>query len=95
MSHLHLGGTPRADVHETTGEIYHIFNTKEEKEKEGGDQRGKQEEDKSKERRRQQEKKDQGEEERSLPDPTSKSPCLAHLSAVLVTSLPFSQVNVL
>lgn len=38
---------------------------------------------------------DQGEEERSLPDPTSKSPCLAHLSAVLVTSLPFSQVNVL
>lgn len=63
MSHLHLGGTPRADVHEATGEIYHIFNTKEEKEKEGGDQRGKQEEDKSKERRRQQAKKDQGEEE--------------------------------
>lgn len=63
MSHLHLGETPRADVHETTGEIYHIFNTKKEKEKEGGDQRGKQEEGKSKERRRQQEKQDQGEEE--------------------------------
>ena len=39
MSHLHLGEVPRADVYETTEEIYHIFNTKEEKEKERGDRR--------------------------------------------------------
>lgn len=64
MSHLHLGGTPRADVQETTEEIYHIFNTKGRKgEGRRRPERGKQEEDKSKERRRQQEKKDQGEED--------------------------------
>ena len=42
MSHLRLGETPRADVPETTEEIYHIFNTKEEKQKKGGDWRGEQ-----------------------------------------------------